>query len=422
MVRRRNRRPILVNLNQSSVQSQRKMKKKTKQVSAVGKALRAAGAWGGGALGSYIGAPVLGGSVGSQLGALTSKWLGFGEYMVSKNSIITRASTSIPGMHGDGQSITVRHKEYIGQLVSSQDFKVQYELPLNPGMLTTFPWLAGVADRFQEYEFKGVVFHYIPTSGNAISGTSPSLGSVMMQTSYRATDTPPVDKVEMMNEFWSSEAVPSESFIHPIECDPRENPFKVHYIRNMDPPVTESLMLYDVGRTYVATKGQLADNNVLGDLWVTYEIELKKPLIRSNVISDAYQFNTFATDGSPDGLFGSPDLQGGKQYLQFVDSTTIVVPPGVGKSFLVILDWYTSNYSAFNVVAAPTMVNATLRNPNLFDTGIAFTTVISGSAQAIAYLIIDVPDPATKATIDLFGCFVGAGDSGRLSLTACPLE
>ena len=43
--------------------------------------------------------------------------------------------------------------------------------------------------------------------------------------------------------------------------------------------------MYDLGVTHVAVSGQQANDVVLGDLWVTYEVELKKPILYSNVTS-----------------------------------------------------------------------------------------------------------------------------------------
>jgi hypothetical protein len=276
-------------------------KKKQQEVSAMGKALRALGAAGGSTLGASIGAPVSGGVVGNSLGAAISKWLGFGDYTVSKNSIVQKAASGIPMMHKEGQSVTIRHREYLGQISGSTGFSVQEELPLNPGMSRTFPWLSNIAHSFQEYKFKGLVFHYIPTSGTAISSTNSALGSVLMQTSYRANDVQPASKVEMLNEYWANEVVPFDTMAHPIECDPKENPFEVHYVRGGDIP-SGDILLYDIGKTFVAVAGQQG-TNVIGDLWVTYEVELKKPVVSSNVtslrarLSGEYTLGTYsATD------------------------------------------------------------------------------------------------------------------------------
>lgn len=263
----------------------------------LGQALRTLGGLGGGAVGGMLGMPASGAATGSGLGAALSKWLGSGDYQVSSNSMVSsmKASGSIPLMHKNDQSVVVRHKEFIGEIKSSVDYKVQYSLELNPGVATTFPWLSNISKNYQEYRFKGVIFHYVPTSGSAVASTNNALGSVMMQTSYRATDSPPDSKREILNEYWSTETAPFDTTCHPIECNPSENPFNVQYVRQTDVPAGDNLLLYDLGRTYIATSGQQVDNVVLGDLWVTYEVELKKPTLYSNVTAAESNLSTFET-------------------------------------------------------------------------------------------------------------------------------
>jgi hypothetical protein len=317
----------------------RKQKQKQQKPTAIGKLIRAAGSAGGTALGGYLGIPELGGAAGNQLGALASRWLGFGAYRVSKNSVL-KSSMGIPAMHSTSQTVVVRHKEYIGPISSSTTFKVLYELPLNPAMSQTFPWLAGVASRYQEYAFRGVVFHYVPSSGAAISGTSPSLGTVMLQTAYRATEERPIDKIEMLNEYCASEAVPSEPFIHPVECDPKENPFNIHYTRTSSLTTGEPLTSYDLGKTFVAVQGQLATGNVLGDLWVTYEVELKKPVVRTSLssggVTAGYWSNPTTTN-----LFANPTSISNGLDLSF-SGNAITVPASQSGAFMVAC-WLPNN-------------------------------------------------------------------------------
>jgi hypothetical protein len=256
----------------------------------VGKLIRQMGSLGGGALGSFIGNPGAGSSAGHSLGGAISKWLGYGDYTVGTNSIVQKASTGIPMMHKEGQTVVIRHREFIDTIESSTGFALANSFQLNPGNSTTFPWLSTIANSFQEYRFRGVVFHYVPTSGNAISGTSPSLGSVMFQTSYRSNDSPPSSKSELLNEYWSGEVIPSETMVHPIECNPAENPFNVQYVRRGDLPSGDNQLFYDLGVTNVCTQGQLAAGNTLGDVWVTYEVELKKPIVASNVTSSTNSY------------------------------------------------------------------------------------------------------------------------------------
>jgi len=267
-----------------------KKKKKTtkrpaatqKEVTILGKLLRTAGRVGGGMVGGAIGYPTVGAGAGQTLGAALSRWLGSGDYTVQQNSVVNRTlkgSTAVPMMHRTDQTVVIRHREFIQTINGGTDFNVRANLPLNPGLPQTFPWLSQIAANFQEYRFMGLVFHYVPTSGMA-TGADTRLGAVMAQTVYRATDTTPATKYELLNEFWSNESLPSEAMAHPIECKPSETVLTNRYVRTG--AVTDDLMFYDYGRTVFATQGQI-QAGLVGDLWVTYEVELRKPKLTSTL-------------------------------------------------------------------------------------------------------------------------------------------
>ncbi len=340
----------------------------TAEVTRLGAALRALGGLGGSAVGGLIGMPAGGASVGSSLGAALSKWLGSGDYTVGSNVIVKKAlkgSDSVPMMHQDGQSIVVRHKEYLGEIYGSENFRVNQSFELNPGNSSTFPWLSGVAAHFQEYKIRGLVFHYVPTSGSAVAATNAALGSVMMQTSYRSNDTPPASKVELLNEYCSNESVPSEPFAHPVECDPRENPFNVQYVRTGAVPTGDSKLLYDLGITHVAVSGQQITDKALGDLWITYEIELKKPVLESNTTTQVVSRQIEYTGGSFSGtnLFtGTASIRGTLEIS--ASGNTVTFPKGsVGFYMLLVRISSTgSGFTAFNGGASATFVNCAAAN------------------------------------------------------------
>jgi len=264
-----------MNKKKKSVQVMRKKS----EITELGRALRALGGFGGGLAGGMLGQSALGTTAGTGLGAAISRWLGQGDYIVKSNSLVNslKPNGTIPSMHKNDQSVVVRHKEFVGELRGNTTFTNAFRYPLNPGVATTFPWLHTVAGQYSEYRIKGMVFHYIPTSGMSVASSNTALGSVMFQTSYRATETPPGSKLEMMNEYWATEGRPCDEICHPIESDPKENPFNVQYVRTSALAPSENILMYDLGVTTVAVTGQQTANTVLGDIWCTYEIELKKP-------------------------------------------------------------------------------------------------------------------------------------------------
>ncbi len=403
----------------------KKKAKGDKGPTAVGKLIRELGAMGGSAAGSYVGHGALGGLAGRQLGGMLSRWMGFGDYKIMQNSIMTKSSNSIPSMHKTGQTVTVRHREFLCTIVGSEDFTVHHRLSLNPGMSSTFPWLSKIATNFQEYRIKGAVFHYIPTSGSAVSSTNAALGSVMIQTSYRASDNAPSSKAEMLNEFCATEAVPSETFIHPIECSPKENPFSVHYIRNRTPPTGEPLMSYDLGTTFVATAGQQAAGNNLGDLYITYEVELKKPVLASPVMGPAYLLlrQTSRTDFK-DCFDGTRTVQGDIAFT--AAGSAISITPRLGdQSLLCLIGTSSSTITACSALSVA-LTNGVLRS--IWTTGATIDNAqlsapITGGVLSnyAAGFVVAITDPTDPVIIDFYSTTI-TGLLGNFNLTVLSMD
>ncbi len=363
-----------------------RVKKEAKELTRLGAALRGLGALGGSAVGSLVGLPTSGSNLGRGLGASLSKWLGSGDYTIASNSIVhpSRASDSVAMMHRDSQSIVIRHKEYLGEVMGSTGFTVQQTFNLNPGLLSTFPWLAPIAAKFQEYKILGAVFHYVPTSGTAVGTSSAALGSVMMQTTYRAGDSAPTSKMEMLNEYWSTETPPYEVACHPIECDPKENPYNLHYVRTGALPAASDQLLYDYGTTFIAPSG-MQTTGVVGDLWLTYEVELKKPIITSAVVDPAagYSANIADVSGSITGstLFnGNLTLGNGTLADRIsLSGNTITIAAGLAGWFYVYVNTEaTTTFTAASYTTGVTVVNGSLalvsKTSSVVRTTIAGTT------------------------------------------------
>ncbi len=398
--------------------------KKQKPPTVLGKALRSLGAAGGATVGSWLGNPAMGGAVGRSLGAAVSRWLGSGDYTVNSNSIVQsslKAASSIPMMHAESQTVVIRHREYLGEVRSNMEYTVENSFQLNPGNNRAFPWLSSIATSFQEYKFRGVVFHYIPSSGSAINGTNAALGTVMMQTSYRATDAPPSSKVEMLNEYCSNESVPSEPFAHPIECNPRENPFNVLYVRSGQVPTTDTIMMYDLGITHIATSGNPADGNVLGDLWVTYEVELKKPIVASNVATKELTGSAYFMSTSGVGIFNNKVRSVGPIAISG-SGNVLTLPKGcVGLWQITVILYPSSPTTGFVAptkffASSPTAVNCTLTTPMTADfghIGSEVETTGAKSNQIFAVLGVRIDDPAVVPAISFATPTLG----GTLSAT-----
>jgi hypothetical protein len=235
------------------------MQKPSSQVTDLGRLLL----HGGNMLGGLVGLPSIFGS---------------GDYKMSQNSLWS-ASGQVPFMHSSSESVVIRHREYITDVSMVGPSFAQTNFDINPGLAFPFPYLSNIAINFQEYKFRGLVFEYKTTSSTALTtATNTAMGKVMMAIQYRSDAAPFVNTQQLLNTMWSVDSVPSQSCLLPVECAPRENPFAIQYIREGDAP--GDLKMYDLGQFTLATAGgQTGQNNVVGELWVSYEVELLKPVV-----------------------------------------------------------------------------------------------------------------------------------------------
>jgi hypothetical protein len=299
-------------------------------------------------------------------------------------------------MHKTGQSIVVRHKEFIGDVFGGA-VGANYNLntyEVNPGCATTFPWLSSLARQFQEYTWRGMVFHYVSTSG-AATGSDTHLGTVMMHSDYRVTNTAPVNKIELLNEYFATDNKPSESFIHPVECDPKENPYNVQYVRTGAVPSGEDPKTYDLMKLNVATVGIPNNSIVLGELWCTYEVELRKPQIvsfqgdsaRLTATADLAVATPFGTDGVLEEYSNIPISVIGK-YLQY--------PPRLMGCFQVTVIYYASAANGAFAAGALTYTNCAAINLSNVGTGVSFAAT---GTHAIQVFWVRITDPAKQASV-----------------------
>ncbi|QMW68672.1 capsid protein [Crucivirus-141] len=227
-------------------------------------------------------------STGGDLGSMLGSWLGhgaqhvvqalsgFGDYAVEENSIMPGIGVlSPPEVINTPGGFIVRHREYIQDINATTAFTLQ-SFPVQPGLFASFPWLAGLADSFEEYRFRGLVYEFKSLSSDSVlsASTSSALGSVIMATSYNVNNAVFPSKIAMENYEFANSSKPSCSFMHPVECK-KSISFGTGelYLRTGAVPSGQDGRLYDLGLFQIATVGMQAASGVAGELWATYEIE-----------------------------------------------------------------------------------------------------------------------------------------------------
>lgn len=185
---------------------------------------------------------------------------------------------------GRGRPFVVSHREYLGDVITAPvagQFLIN-SFPINPGNSLTFPWLSQIASNFEEYDIEGMLFHFKSTSSDALNSVQTSLGTVIMATQYNAASGPFTSKAEMENYQYATDAKPSVSNTHMIECDRSQSVANMLYVLPTTAvPAGQDPRLYNFGTFSIASVGNQGSSVNIGELWCTYQIALYKPKLVS---------------------------------------------------------------------------------------------------------------------------------------------
>lgn len=233
---------------------------------------------GGGALGAAIGGTP-GYTMGRMMGSSLSKIVGSGDYKISQNSLL---SSSVPSFGNGGRVVRLTHKEFMGDVTGSVAFSY-YTYKINPGLSTFSPWLAPIAGQFEQWRIKGMIFEFVSTSAESVGSTNTALGTVIMSFNYNCSKSAFTSKQEAEMHMFSVSGKPTLNMVHAVECESKEKSDDLLYVRVGSLPATENPHDYDYGTFQLSVVGMQAAATV-GELWVSYDIELLKPQIDNGLL------------------------------------------------------------------------------------------------------------------------------------------
>lgn len=322
-----------------------------------------------------------------------SQIFGYGDYHVPESNTLIHGDTVPQFMEVTSRMTRVRHREYIQDVISSataNTFNIN-SFTINPGMVATFPWLASVAANYEQYKIKGMIFEFKTMSSDALNSTNTSLGSVIMATQYNVLDSAFSNKQQMENYEFAASTKPSCSLIHAIECAPHESPLTELYTRNISQSIANSdLRFYDFGKFSIATTALQGTSVNLGELWVSYDVELYKPKLGAiGIASDHYQLGSGVVSSSP---FFNAQKSSSSTFGTTITNTTITLPPNFAGQFMI----------TYNVQCG---TGAAITNPSFAYNGNC--TALALFANNSAQLSGAIPNGTTVSNL----CWVIAGQS-----------
>ena len=179
-----------------------------------------------------------------------------------------------PTYKGIKNGILIKNSEFVTDVnCTNLVFGLINNIPIQPGLLTSFPWLAVVAQCWEKYRFRKLAYRYVTRQPTSIGG------SLILAPEYDAADNPPTSEVVMCSYQNAKEGAIWRD--HSIELDPASlhDRGEYKYIRTAALPPNRDIKTYDAGTFYTASAGTVLLGASFGKLWVDYEIELVIPTL-----------------------------------------------------------------------------------------------------------------------------------------------
>lgn len=197
-----------------------------------------------------------------------------------------------------GATRVIRKVDFVGEINGTTAFSLG-RFAINPGLSTTFPWLAIQAAGWQFYRVRKMQAQFISRVPTTKSGT------IFMFPEYSSSDNSPDNAASALNNADCKDGGIIRNLY--MDFNPKSmhltNPWKL--IR--DAPVASSLEKYDAAALIVGSWGIDAadDGNPIGQLKLSYEIELASPQAAAGTASAPHgsaflkRANTAQANGTP---------------------------------------------------------------------------------------------------------------------------
>jgi hypothetical protein len=193
------------------------------------------------------------------------------------------------------RSRRIRNSELVGSVLGSIAFDATQTFFVNPGLVTSFPWLSEIAKQWQQYRFHRLCYRYVTRTATA------EKGSVIISPDYNPREVAPQTEQQASNTQDAVEDVVWKSLT--CELDPSAmfaiGPRKQIRVGS----VVGDTSTYDAARLTICVVGEDSADEI-GKLWVDYDVELFVPqnsphtALLGATVGSAYRFSAnqaFAT-------------------------------------------------------------------------------------------------------------------------------
>jgi hypothetical protein len=198
-----------------------------------------------------------------------------------------------PKIQATAKSCRIRHRELMDLIDMSAAFESR-TYRINPGVGSTFPWLSGQAQGWEQYKFHSLALRYVPTC----STTEP--GVIVMFVDYDPTDSPPTTVRDAMTNATATAGPVRNGSTVVTNTIALLGGLKAKYIETQL-SASSDLRSTDSGNFIIATEG--GNNIQVGAIWIEYDVEFMYPQRATPAAySHAIGFDAAATTTEPFGL------------------------------------------------------------------------------------------------------------------------
>lgn len=360
----------------------------------------------------------IGATIGGWLGHGAQKVLqavtGFGDYNIGENSLLMGGMSPpqiVNSVNTGG--VILRHREYIMDVTASTTF-TNTTLDINPGISSTFPWLSQVAQAFELYRLRGLIFEFKSMSSDAVlsSSASSALGTVIMATQYNSLQGGFTSTLQMENHEFANASKPSCDFYHPVECKRSLIPNSELYVRFGDVPSGGDIRLFDIGQFNIATTGMQNATGVIGQLWCTYEVELYQHQYSTPAaVVSAHAQSSGCASATPLGTAFS--FAGGNSVDLQLSPTTLTLPSSIKTGrYLAEVRW---SFASGAYVVGSTIESGMTILDYWQGGGTGGNSASGTTTAAIVTYVFDVT--AVNAAITFFGFTIPTGAVSDIWIT-----
>jgi len=172
-------------------------------------------------------------------------------------------------------------EETVYNVSSSIDFNT-HKIAIQPGLSSSFTWLANNCANWEYYRFENLSYRYIP-SVNMVNPNAS--GNVILSFDSDPDDPAPQSTLVTQNATKKVYGAPYKNmllFLNSRDLN-KQNPKSL--IRMGPVPFGQTINVYDSGNVYISTSGQVANDVTLGSIVAKYTVKLFNPEVKTNTLS-----------------------------------------------------------------------------------------------------------------------------------------